>query len=679
MRYSIEDLADRAHAAYEAETALRAKHRLRNTVLLNRHNLAIPPSMEGRAYPFKGQLLAGKRRVANTLLMSKEGPQITVTDFGSGIKAERERTIVEEWQQGLLGAMRALHPLLEAQLTDDNLVHGYSGLLVLPKPEAWCDVPQLDLSDLSVLDIDEIEGRYRHLRAEQERYKLHNPPIYWRWVPAEAMIARDDPHGGLAEVFIYEQMPVLQVLDLFRSRSGKPAAKHLAESVAGQVKELTARDTATVCTYLDRHDYQIAILDLALETREGERPPEQRHGTRQEIIWQGPHGMDGVPLALFHGETWASDDPAVKYQGFFDRTIAHQVALDELMTQAFSNVRVAAWVTQVIKRTQEEPVQAFGAGDSPPPITLTEGAVNDVLPPGAELAPVTWMDPASHQWLRESVNFLTTQIDELTIPKAAIGQTNSSSGYEYALVSSQAETNLRLTQWGMEHGWAQVCRLTLKAAAALMRQGFDPIPVRYVSEDGVRAVALTPDLAEREWQFDVKVRIQQVGGEMAQVQTLTAAEQAGYITHLEAMARFGVRNPLRTFEEVLEQRIVQSDAVLQTLTEAVQQRTLAAINAAIAPQMPEQPLLPAGLAAALSSPSLQARLPESFGGQGGLPSVAPPDMSPSPPVISDGEASRRTLQMANGGRAAPGGGVMGQGQSIPGGMAQMSDILGRTG
>jgi hypothetical protein len=687
MLYDIEDLADRAHAAYEAESRLRTKERARNTVLLGRHQLSIPPSMEGRAYPFKGQVLAGKRRIAKTLLMNKEGPQITVADFGTGVKAERDRAIVEEWQQGLFETMRLLHPTLEADLTDDNLVHSRSGLLVLPKPEAWCAAPQLDLTDLTTLDLPEIEGRYRWLREEQERYKLHNPPIYWRHVPAESMILRDDPRGGLAEAFIIEQMPVLQILDLFRDTAGKPAAKHLAASVERQAKELTLRDTATVCTYLDRQHYQIAILDLFLEVPESDRMTLHRHGTTEEIVWEGEHGMDEVPLALFHGETWASDDPAVKYQGFFDRTIAHQVALDELMTQAFSNVRVASWVTQVIERAQDAPLAAAGAGDSPPPIVLAEGAVNDVLGPGEKLGTVAWMDSSSHQWLRESVNYLVSQIDELTIPKAAIGQTNASSGYEYALVSSQAENNLRLWQWGMEDGWAHACRLTQKAAVALLRQGFDPIPVRYVSEDGVRSVALTPELAERDWQYAVTVRIQQVGGEMALVQTLTAAEQAGYLTHLDAMARFGVRNPLRTMEEVIEQRIVQSDAILQMLTEAVQQRTLAQINAAIAPNAPQQPVLPDGLAGILQSPALQARLPEGFMSQaatgtqagGGLPGVAGPDLNPVPPTIGEGEDFRRRMQMLNGGRGAPGGGVMGQGQTLPGGMAQMSQILGRQG
>ena len=680
MQFTLAQLAERAQQLYFDEDSVRERDQLRGEVLNGQHPIAFPPGMENRVYPFRANVLAEKRRLATTLLMSKEGVQFTVKDFGTSAKAEKERSVVEEWTQGMHASMKAAYPELEALIVDNNLTHSRTGLVILPHP--WVNMPQLDITELDDLKPDAIEQKAKELEDAQERYKQTTPPLWWKWVHAEKMICRSSIRGGMAECFIYERMSVLDVLETFREPDGTPSAKRLAQAV--NARQMSERNTVTVVTRLDRVSYQVAVLDVWLQQRHGERPDLQHEAAGNEMLWEGEHGMGCVPIAIFHGEMWAVDDPAQRYRGFFDSTLAHQVALDNLMTQTFSLVRTAVWPGMVIEKTGDgDPITAPGTGDNPNPISLVEGAINDALGQGERLVPVQWLDAASYQWLREAIQFLMNEIDAKTIPKSAQGGSSADSGYLFAQIQAAAERNLAPWVWGTEYGWARAAQLQLKAAAVLMRNGEDPIPVRFVSEDGVRPVVLTKDLAERDWDIEAKVRVQAIGGEAALVQTLAAAEEAGYIDHFEAMTRFGVRNPLRTMEKILEQKLINSQDVLQMLTQAVMQRTMAQINAALMPNGPAQPLIPDSLAQHLGDvPQLAARLPESgagqasdllaglgIGGQGGLPSVNPPNMAPPVPTISNDEASRRVLRQQ--------GAIPGQAQSLPGGLNRQSDILSR--
>lgn len=685
----LDQLNERAQTLYRAESTTRAKEQYRDQVLAGRHTLEVPPAVlaSGRAYPIKTRVLEAKFRIVKTLLRDKDGPRVSVTDFGATAKAERERTTVQEWDQGLLATQFQLNPDLEAETDHDLIANARCAWLVLPKPEAWNDEPALDDDDNEDEDgesDDDDEGpeawraRKEWTRQQQQRYRVLNPPIWWRFVPGQSMILLPDARGGLAEAYIYDQMPVRQVLDTWTHPDGSPIAADLAASV--DRGDLTDRDRVNVVTRLDKACWQVAVLALHLEQRETEPSDVRVHGVRDELLYEGEHGLDEVPLALFTGDVTSSTDPVLHYVGFFDPVIGLQVLLDELTTARASVARATAYQTYqyvLPPDAAETPPAAAGAGDSPPDFEFVEGGVITGLRPGAKIEPLHLIDPTSLQHVRDFSGEVRAAINWMTIPDTTSGEAGADSGYLYAQVQAAAESNLEPFKRGKERGLAHALRLSRKCAAYLMRRGLDPIPVRYTADDGVRAVALTQELAERDWDERVSVRVQAVGGEMALVQTLQAAEQAGYITHLEAMERFGQRNPQRTLAKQIEERILQAPQLYEMLVAAVQQRSLAAISQGAAARVPGQPVIPEALAQITQSPDLIARLPETagLGAQGGLPSPAAGNMAPPPPGLSDAQAFRvQTGAAPGGGPGGIGGGVTGQAQAAPGGFRRQAHL-----
>lgn len=690
MRYALPKMSERAQALYRDNAPIRSRDQIRNEVLNGRHVIDVPESLAERIFNFKSNILATKRRVAKTFLMDDDGPRYSVSDFGSGVKAEHDRTNVEEWSQGMSSTRRGLFPTMEQEVVDDLLVHGVTAIMVLPYGQEWGDAKQVDLTDIDTLDIDEIDRRISDTLQYNAKYKTAKPPIWWKHVQAESLILRPDMRGGWAEAWIFEEVPVLDVLDLYRKKNGDVAAEQLAESISPGL--MTSRNVCTVVTYLDKQDIQIALLNISIEDTDGGTSWRTTTNNVEEMLYEATHGMGCLPLAVGYGDVWATRDPTLRFRGFFDSAINATALLDNMITQASSVVRDAAWTGGVIEHDAAQPLpQAPGVGDSPRDIVLTEGAWNDPLGPGESLAPVRQMDPSAWQWLKELMTYVQALIDQHTLPPAANNVSGAGSGYQLALEQSSIERPLLAYQWGLQDLWRQVAVLQLKAACYLMQpQGsakdqFDPIPVRFVNDDGARPVTLTYEQAEMDWEIKTEVRIRQVGGEAALIQTLVAAESAGYLDHFSAMRRFGVQNPTRTWERVQSQQHANTPEIFQALNQLIMQDIYAAVQQSAEEQMAGTPMLPASLAASLQTPGAQARLPMGgtpsvgIGSQGAMPNMAAGNMAPPAPTLNGAQMAQAAARMPNAATqpGSIGGNPAGQALALPGGLDRMSQAMGR--
>ena len=671
-------LHDRIQALYLAESPMRAIYNTRNMVLYSRHPLDLPESMLERAAVIRTQYLSLKRRVAKTLLMNEDGVQFMVSDYGTGIKAETDRSNVESWTQGMHESMRELFPTIESDIVDDLLVHSRTGVIVLPRVEAMKGAPAPDFEKVNSLDddaIDEIEREINQKREEREEYIAAHSPFYWRHIPSEALIESRNVRGGLHEVVIVEEMACLDVL-----REWPNAESNLA---AIDRLVLTDDDTVTVVHRLTDTICEIAIIDQQITRVEGDRQTSRTGSVMSEqMLYRDKHEMRCVPVAIAYGETNATRDPGKRFVGFFDNAISATWFLDNLITQAGSIVRGTAYPTPVVEKHIEAPLSQVGEESTPRVMELIEGAVNDILQRGETLKPFNMMDTGTFQTIKDLTQFIQNLVDMQTLPAQANGISGAESGYQLGLEQAQVERPLLHWQWGAQWLWVQVARLQLKAACVMMRAGLDPIPVRYVSSNGTQQVKLTLDQAEKDWHFRTQVRIRQVGGEMAMVQTLQAAEQAGYIDHFDAMSRFGVRNPSQKWEEIQIQQHANSPMIFQALDQALSRDTVAALTNPEVGQMQGAPIIPDSLAALIQTPGALARLPQGmgamgatptagFGAQGGLPNMAGINMAPPPPTLSQGAQAQAAAGM-------PTGPTFGQGQASPGGIMRQSAIAGAT-
>src|SRR5688500_16083431 len=237
---------------------MRVLYDIRNMVLYGRHALDLPETMMERPAVIRTRYLALKRRVAKTLMMDEGGVQFMVSDYGTGQQAEKDRSNVESWTQGMHANMRELFPTIESDVVDDLLVHSVTGMVVLPRLESLEEAPALDLdrvSSLTEYDIDEIEREVNKHREKRDEYTAAHTPFYWRHVPAESMIASYTARGGLAEVVIIETIPVLDIIREW------PECETTLN--ARDVYDLTDDDTVTMIHRLDHSHCEIAILDIS--------------------------------------------------------------------------------------------------------------------------------------------------------------------------------------------------------------------------------------------------------------------------------------------------------------------------------------------------------------------------------------------------------------------------------
>lgn len=678
---SCEVMSRRASSIYRAGADLRALMRQRIDVRHSRNPIAIPESMLSRARPIHTRVSEGKFQIAKTVMQDDEGPQVSVTQFGTTLKAEREKTTVREALQGLIGVLDP-DGRIEDQTDDDGLTHSVFVAKVLPDPTPWCELPQLDLSDLETLDIDEIERRVMAVSAEQEHYARARPPIFLGHVAFETFYGEDDQYGEPLEAWEFTRMTARRVLEIYRDHQGRPKAKQLLEQLASN-QNLSPDMQVTVVTRADRTHMQVAILTIPLDTGTTERPDAVQVG-QDEMLWSGEHHMGCVPYAVGKGRWTVADDPTMKFQGFLDPVLDLQQALDEATTQMVSNVRTSAWLSYYLKRTQQPPA-ASGAGESAKPIQVVENGIWDGALPGETVERFPGMDPSEAANVRSVIEFLRNQINVLTIPDTAGGSTSADSGYLFAQIQAAAEGVLDPWIRGKQAFWKRICELMLKAAhVAITVYEMGPIPVRYLSEEGAKDITLTEELTERAWDISVRARTRPVGGELAAVQTMKAMEDAGYIDHLSAMERLGVKNPLRTIRQQREYLILNSPEAIPLLWQIIQQRWLAKLQSEAMGAMPQTGAVPSALASVIQTPSLQERLGgAAFPGSqtaAGLPNIASQTMAPATPTMGQGAMNNfMTNALTNGG-----GGVGGQvmGQSRPSGTnsyQNMSDILGRAG
>lgn len=681
MLLDLPDLITRAERAYHdgGQQRLREKYRALTTVLYNRHPIVIPPSLEGRALPVYAGVPVEKMTRAAAQLTDREGvPRITVAAMGTSSKAQRERETVQNWLTGgLRTVLLANQDNLDALLTWDLLLYAQAWVSVMPEPAVLAEVaairPRGDELDLAgAKSVSEIWGRVNDYLAtvddvertarEQERVRRRAFPIAVRHVPADTVIPRWS-QGRLEEVIELSELPVSYVLDTYRDTAGKPLATELDRAVKDRV--LTGDDVCTVIVRADKDHMQVAVGGFLLEPAAG-RLGRQFHGG-EEIIWEGPHGMGCVPYAYFPGRVTGAAEPRFRYYGFIDPILDHAVALDNLLTQRGTAARTVAWPQLYVERGHQLAEAGVGGGDKPTPIQIDEGGVFEGLGPGESFRTIPWGDGEGYRLLDQTEAALNAYIDRHTFGPSMYGAPSGDSGYMLAQMQAAAESVLAPFKIGKMLGYVRLTGLMVRAARWLLDAGCGAIPVRYQSQEGIAWVEMTEELAAYDWDVSVEIDARPIGGDQALLTMLRGAEDAGYIAHSTAMARFGVREPEKEKEKILTERVEFSPEVQQQLTGAAVQKALAALAKPEPPALPEQPVLPAalaGLVAGTGDPAAaaaQVRMPDG-------------ETMPSP-----AEKLRAAGAPTPGQFRRQGGGVAGQGQATPGGTMRQSDIAERRG
>lgn len=657
----LRDLLLRANTLYQADAPLRAQDREVEALRFSEHAVSIPESMANRAEEVKSHIGAEKIDRAKALLGSPKGMKIRVAPNGDSARAQTDKERVQNW---LLGAFhcaeRRSSNRFSENIKEQSLLFSRGWVKALPMPEVYAGCPEVDE------DADEDTRKAQHRKAEG--YRRAHFPILIEWVSCRGVIPIYD-HLGLCEVIDVQSWPVQRVLDTFKDSEGRALAQKLAARTQYRTTghTLSDDDTCTVVIRADRTHMQIAVADFPVDTGTNTRRNSYSSGDG-EMIWSGEHGLRRVPYVHIRGRETSFDDPVKKYWGLLHPCKKLIPALDNALTQQGSSVRMTAWPGMVIEKHIE--ATGVGAEDRPHSFVLDEGGVSDGLAPGEKITSPAWTNSENYRSLPDYINWLLGQIDKHTLSAASYGTGNAPSGYLNAQEQAASEHVLEPFEIGLQHGFAEVSDLVLACARYLIEEcDFPPIPVLYTSDEGSEYVTLDERLACQEWQIEVDIQSKPTGGENARAQYLGTLKQNGWIDDATAIEELGIGDPQRIFERRVIDLFKNGSTFMQLVEQAVAQRTALALSSAVAPSLPQNPMIPSALAGALpAGTTAQAMLPDlGFGTTmpGAAPSMGGGPNLAVPPVAT--------------GAPTPRPGIEGVAQGMPGGLNRQADLLGRQG
>lgn len=682
MLLSLEDFVVRAERCYRDSgwVDLRSVERDIETVLHNRHQIDIPPSLVGRAVPIYSSIAMEKLMRASGQLTDSSGmPRFTVPPSGTSAKVARQREQVQNWISAAIAeTIFSGKENIDSLITYDLLVRSRAFVRVLPVPALWESLAEQvsteeepDFSEAdSVSAVWEAADSYlagledaAGLLRDRAKIKRRAFPISVVWVPGDAVFDDWDEHG-LKEILEYREMPVSYVLSTYVDTDGAPLARELAESV-NQV-EMTADQVCTLVIRADREHMQIAILPVLLDS--GVASATERF-TTQEIIWEGPHGMGCVPYAYFPGRVTGAAAPKDRFYSFVRPVTSLAVDLDRVLTQRSTSARMMAWPHLYIRRMHQLAETGNAGADRPGSVQIDEGGIFEGLMPGEDFAQIPWATPESYRILDQTEAAIRADIDRHTFGPVAYGAPAGDSGYMLAQMQAAADTVLLPFRQGKSLGYERLSAILLRAARWLIASGCGPIPVRHITDDGLRWVEVDEEIVQYDWDVKVDINPKPIGGDQALLVMLRGAEDAGYISHTTAMSRYGVRDTEREKERVLHDRALFHPKIQEVVVESGVSEALAALARPAPPSFPDQPVVPGALAGLIGGSVDPSAAKAAVRLASNRPTSSPTEIEGmrAAGVETPGEFKRH------------GGPTFGQAQTLPGGLARISEIVQKRG
>jgi hypothetical protein len=496
-------------------------------------------------------------------------------------------------------------------------------------------------------------------------------PFHLTYVPGHTFTWRDDQFSrtrGPAEVWEFRAQSAQEVLDNYVDAAGNPLAQNLARQV--ERTDLGPGDDVVVAMRSDRTHLQIFVTGMTLDHIEGDTTSYIRHG-QDEIIWEGEHGLDRVPYAIFTGRMSPARELVNRFVGFIDPAWKQLIELNQIATEIATVRSHVVYPINYVKKHQDAP-GSVAHSDRPAAIELEPGTIIEATGPGESLETVPLTSREGLEWLQRNYEMLMAAVERLTFGGAAYGSGSPDSGFLQNEQMSATTAPLEPYRMGCEQGYVDFFQLVLANARALHAKGLPAIPIRSCLPEGREWEELTPEQSGHDWSISVSIQTQAPSGKMAQYQALAFAVDRGWMTQEEAIRESGNPYPL----QVIQQRAIEVHANSQQMTQMIDQLVQQQFMAALAQEqlggMPTQPLLPPALAGVLgplaSDPAmgaLAARLPQQFG----VPGISNPLALPAGQAtgIPGGPNVPSQLPPLN-----QGGGLPGQAVGSPGGLERQS-------
>lgn len=221
-------------------------------------------------------------------------------------------------------------------------------------------------------------------------------------------------------------------------------------------------------------------------------------------IYKFQHGLGEVPYASIPGRNggWRAEHNGI--ESVTEALCEMNQYLDELLSQAFTNVRARFWPTKVVKLDQEKRTETKGR---PTPINTREGG--DITLWNTEDVGLLFeaQDDPIFQFIWSAVE------DEMSAMGGApalfgLPQAGVETGYHESLRISQAESLDAMVGDGLAQGFINLCRLVLEQVKAIG----EPVYAEHVTKSAatdrrryVNAIKLDPKQLEPMPKLDAQI------------------------------------------------------------------------------------------------------------------------------------------------------------------------------
>lgn len=697
---TITDLTDAAERVYRDPgfTNLRAKHDDREALIFDQLPVLVPEKMAPRVREVQQGAAMDKVSRGITLITDPRRPiDINVAKVGKSERAEKMRERLRAWllsfwnEQAWRGGSEGS---LDWFIKWGVIVHSVCAVRVQPYTAAWAALTatkpkkkSLDLSDTSTPE--EVAQRVNEFLAEAADIALDDEdaealvmrrvlPFHLTYVPGHSLRWRDDQFSrmrGPAEVWEFRAQPAQEVLDNYVDAKGRPLAQQLTREV--DARQLGPEDEVVVVIRADRTHMQIFVSGMSIDHVEGDRTSYTRHGT-DEIIWEGEHGLDRVPYAIFTGRMTPARELVNRFVGLIDPAYKQLCELNQIATEIATVRADVVYPVNYVKKHQESP--GVADKDRPAAIELEPGTIIEATGPGESIETVPLTSREGLEWLQRNYEMLMSAVERLTFGGPAYGSGSVDSGYLQSMQEAATTSTLEPYRGGCEQGYTDFFQLVLATGRALHAKGLPSIPVRSCLPEGREWEELDPDMTGADWSISVSIQQQHPAGRMALLQAIAFEVDRGWKTDEEAIREAGNPYPLQVMQQREIETYAKDPALHQFITNLIQQQFQLALQQEQLSSIPTQPLLPPALAGVLSpmasDPSLGAigaRLPQ------GMPPPGTPGIS-NMPALPSGQPGGIPGGPNLFAQAAPPMGPQGQGggfplmaQSQPGG-PQLQDI-----
>lgn len=719
MRYSLEDLIRLSDARYQHDAGFVGLRGQMEARLQIRHKTYAVPGLPATVakmingnYKRPGKA-AEKLDRGKAHIRDPQGILFSYAANGDTDKAKRMREDMAAWQNAAWQIVGLSQAMDKEDLLDEHLLlHSMCCVCVMPMPSAWA--PQkgkgpstesfrLPKGMVTIQEAARLANEYRSAQDKATADLLYHCrthfPVSVQVVDPATVWFKRNPYG-IEEVCEWRRMAIEEVLATYQDADGKPMARELERRVKAQRQDLTHDDEVTLFIRADDTHMQIAVIDTALDVLTGDRLSMHGGTGTAEFLYNDAHGLGRLPYVFGFGRMTPSSEPYQAYRGFLDPILEDEVELARVHTQRSFIIEVGAWPGVEIQKHESLAETAAYGDERPNAFKYQPGGVHDNLAAGETLVPIRWWEPSVLEPLNRREQQLLRDIDEKTFSAPAYGPTPGiDSGYQQNQVTAMNLAPLEPFKIGKATFYAEVALAIQRAAKWVIEQTGRPVEVRSVKSGKVSYVKLTPEMASEEWSVEANIQPEPPGGRLAWTQTIKTAEDAGYISHEEAMTLYGNRQPRQTMVRILADRLVTAPETQKMLVTLLNHRLADYLGNPSAPGMPGRAVLPPVFAQALRAVTGGTSAPLLSGGPvpdlpgapaPGTPSLGPPGpvlpgLPGGPPTNAGLPAPASNITQPVGPApfsptrlpGAPQGNRAGQAQTLPGGLSRMAETLPR--